>query len=309
MAYERSDAQAIIETVERLKEPTLFTDFQQGSVVIAGLPSGVTLQSLKPLLDTYLRYPERKKGSTRISSLDSFIEFVNRQKTEDTVVFVDDGYNPSNPDVKGQPRAVAVFNPHKATDRSAVPQGEGADHQDHTAVYAYPLSDEYRLWSSLDEAYDQAAFAAFIEEHIEHVTPPGEKARKFAASIGVPIAEPAELLQLSRNLTVNVKAKHAQAVNVGTGKLGLQFYEEQHLGPNGEPLEPAGVFSIGIPLLRHGDHVGLAVRLRFDVPRGGGQVTWSMTPQRLKEALEEAIAASVTAIADGTQLPVFRGAP
>ena len=49
--------------------------------------NGLGFKSLYEEVEKYRLYPERRRGTARVETLDSLIDLVNRQKTEHSVVF------------------------------------------------------------------------------------------------------------------------------------------------------------------------------------------------------------------------------
>lgn len=128
----RSNAAAIIDAAIRLNDETEVNQVhpQTGKeVAFMVLPEGRKVQSIKPLLDEYNARPERKRGMATLSTLDSFIAHVNRTKTENTVIFVDERND--------SPSLSAVYNYNQAQ-----ANGGAAEFRDHRAVYTFPISEE-----------------------------------------------------------------------------------------------------------------------------------------------------------------------
>jgi Uncharacterized conserved protein (DUF2303) len=289
-----NNAASVIDVVERLSEPQLVTA-ARGTEQLANLlvvPNGKQVVSLKPLLDQYLPRPERKEGCATLTTLDAFNAYVDRHKTLSSAVFVDDTNAKA-------PRIVAIFD---ANDTEA-------DWQRHRAVYAFPLSDEWKKWSNPPESFSQADFANFLEDRITDVIDPstaGAVARKFAEDVGAQLASPAKLLELSRGLAVNVDARAVSKVNLGNGT-GEISYKEEHNDSAGEPIKVPGAFVIGIPVFRLGAAYSIPVRLRYRM--SSGKILWSLALQRIDHVFEDAIADAATKVSESTGLPVFRGKP
>ena len=108
-----------------------------------------------------------------------------------------------------------------------------------------------------DKWMSQEAFAEFVEARLVDVTDPAEPggaARSFADLLGVELATPNRVLELSRNLNVRVDAKVARVVNLSTGEGEMQ-YSEQHNGEYGNPVKIPGAFLLAIPVFDLGRHV------------------------------------------------------
>ena len=291
---EENNAKAVIDLVERLDGaeliPLTIGDVPNGVAVV--LPHGKNLHSIKKYQDEYRLRPERKEGSATLTTLVDFNAYVQRHMEADSAVFCDDTD-------KSKPRLVAVFDAH----------GKDPNWQKHRASYAFPLSDEWVKWSKLPEWFSQADFAAFIEDRITDVIDPstaGSIAKKFAEDVGAQLATPAKLLELSRGLAINVDAKLANKVNLGSGE-GQLIFKEEHNDENGAPLKVPGAFCIAIPVFRLGVAYSVPVRLRYRAKEG--RVVWNLALQRIDHVFENAIAEAAKSVAEVTSLPVFRGKP
>lgn len=288
-----SDTQAVIDVVRdvgRVEVIQLADDR-----VVLSVPHGRTIQSVRPLLDEYRVRPERKQGFVRLTTVDSFVEYVQRHKGYgDAVIFCDER-DPSRPLLR------AVFDAHE---RSTPELRGAADWQGFGALYEFPRAAEWIAWTSLSKEYSQSEFAAFLEDRIGDVVEPGESVRAYAASIGAQLAGAARLLELSRGLSVHVGGKVAQSVDLGTGEKSIQF-EESHKDASGAPIKVPGAFAIGIPVFRLGALYQLPVRLRYRVQ--SGTVWWSLAVQRADRALDLAIGEAAARVQTETGLPLYRG--
>lgn len=307
-----SNAQAIIDRMERL------TDVQElgigaradgTDIAILSVPEGRTLHSVKKYLDEYLPHPERRKGTATHTTLESFIAGTDRFKDESSAVFLDDVN-------RSAPKLLAVFDYHEST-ATRLPEGASlayapghARFGEHRAVYEFPLSDEWKAWDAIDGTkMSQADFALFLEDRIADVLAPasaGSKLQEYATSVGITLASPARLLELSKGLAVSVDKKVAQAVNLSSGESQFNF-TEQHNGADGAPLKIPNGFAIGAPVFRNGVRYPIAVRLRYRVSQGS--VVWTLTLSNTDKIFEDAISEAASIVAEKTALPVFRGRP
>jgi uncharacterized protein YfdQ (DUF2303 family) len=318
----QSENAALIEEMKRHEaESFKLVDLSRGSeheCQVALVPKGKELVGVKHLLDAYRLKPERKKGSTTLLTLDAFCEFVARHKQAQSVVFCDDSDT-------SKPKLVAVFNASgrnvaetlisgadekgNATAERVVHTG-APDWEDHRAVYAFPVSDEWTKWTTgLPGSFNQAQFADFLEDRITDVVSPSDAglvALEFAESVGTSLASPTQLLKLSRKLAVNVESKCINAQNLSSGEVEFVF-QEQHKDEAGQPFSIPGAFAIGIPVFRCGQGYRIPVRLRYRV--SGGKVTWMLAAQRLDVIFEDAIEDAMKVVLEKTDLPLFRGTP
>jgi uncharacterized protein YfdQ (DUF2303 family) len=259
------------------------------------IPKTKQVLDLKSYLDTRREHPERRTGTARMTTVESFVDHVKRFADEHTVVFACDEAK--------DPLLEAVLDYHR-TGSTGTPAWCA-----HRTLYRFPLSDEWYAWTSEPLTFDQRAFAEFLEDRIADVLDPaeaGEQVTAFAANLGIALASPPALLGLSRGLSVHVDQKVVQHINIASGEVQLQF-EEQHQTPGGGQLKVPGGFAIGVPVFRGGAYYSLAVRLRYRI--SGGAVKWTLLPMRADLVFRDAINTAIKQVSDALGLPVLRGRP
>lgn len=301
-----SNAQAIIDAVERLVQPTeiQLEDDEQGRPRVIALPKGLELKSLKPFEDERRERPERRSGTAHHTTLASFCAAVTRFSDPHSAIFADD--NPK------APRLTAVFDYHEANTRDEngklLVEGDARFGQ-HRAVYAFPLSQEWLAWTRLPESLSQRDFAEFLEEHVANVMDPervGEGTRELAEQLGITIASPSQLLTLSRGLAVRVESKVVQANNLSTGEMEIQYEETHKDRAGGGPLKVPSGFVLSIPVFRGGAPYAIVARLRYRVQ--GAAITWRIMLHRADDALRDAFGEACEE-AEKTGVPLFYGSP
>lgn len=263
---------------------------------IIELPEGRTLHSVKALVDEYRTRPERRVGTATHFELGSFIAHVNRFKDEHSAVF-------ARPD-PSDARVLAVLDYHQKGAAGEPRFGR------HRSLYQFPLSDEWQAWTSkAGQSFEQAAFAAFLEDRIADVCDPSnakEDTLAFAEQLQIQLASPSKLMELSRGLSVHVDQRVTTATNLASGEAVLA-YEESHTDKTGAPLKVPGGFLLAIPVFKSGALYVVPCRLRYRVRNGS--VTWSYTLHRTDRVFDHAIGEALDRVAKETELPVFRGTP
>lgn len=258
------------------------------------VPAGHRAESIKAHLDEYLEAPERRKGTATLLDLDSFIGHVKRFADEDSALFA----------TQKPPTLVGVIDYHRKTAGGAPRFGQ------HRASYDFPVSDEWKLWTSRNaQPFQQVEFAAWIEDRLLDVLDPagaGEVAKKMVASLGAEFASPTKLVELSKGLTVHVNSRVRNSTSLSTGEVQFNFATE-HADAQGQPLKVPAAFLIGIPVFRNGAVYQLAVRLRYAVR--DGVVTWRYEMYRHERAFDDAISLACQHAAKETGLPLFMGTP
>jgi uncharacterized protein YfdQ (DUF2303 family) len=291
---QKPEAQAIIETVERLGVVE-FKEMASG-VTVAVVPAGKQLVSVKKLIDEYRTAPDRKKGTARLNEPTSFIDHVNRMKDESTALFAKiDSREPS---------ITAVYDYH---------QLDGSPRfGEHRAIYPFPLSEEWKVWSSLNgekHAMDQKGFAEFIEDRQPDLEPPisaGKKTQEYVEALNCELATPGQIITLSRGLSMTVDHELVNTIRLGSGELQMVF-KETHKGVNGEPLKIPGAFLISIPFFVGGQSWVIPVRLRYR--NNQGTVVWWYQLALVDVLFREAIDLEIAKISEGVNLKAFIGTP
>jgi len=291
-----SSAQAIIDAARRFAEVRLLPA-DGNTLPVVAVPHGMRLQVLKPLLDSWADAPDRREGTTTLTTIEAFVAWMNRFKDTDSIVYLDD----TN---LQQPRLVGIIDYHR----------EGAEgkprFQRHRAVYEFPVSNEWAAWTSRNgKPTSQAAFAEFLEDHLVDIypgTPPLESLTTFATTYGITLATPAALLEVSKNLHVTVEQKLIQHTNLSTGEALLQFEESHSDKAGGQVKFPRG-FAIAIPVFRGEPPIAIPVRLRYKAD--GQKVIFTMVLYRLDIVMEHALLKAMKRVAEDTALPVLRGKP
>ncbi len=262
---------------------------------IFSVPNGRELQSAKNFLDEYLPNPERKKGFAALLTLDSFIDHANRFKDGDSAIF-------AATENRLQPQMICVLDYHE--------KGTGkARFGEHRGVYSFPISDEWKAWTAKREPMNQATFAEFLEERIVDVLDPatvGDKAQAFADRLGLTLASPNRLLELSRGLSIRVDQNVTQAISLSSGEMQIGF-EEKHSGPADAPLKIPGGFCVGISVFRGGPLYRIPVRLRYRLKEG--KVSWWLACQNVDRIYDDAVGEACSTVVEKTKLPLFFGRP
>ncbi len=292
----RTELDSVIEAMTKLQgcEQLTVKHGDREAQVLVGPPNR-QIVPVKQFLDQYLPNPERRIGTARLSELESFIAHVNRFKDDDSALF-------ANAD---QPSIMCVFDYHRATAAGTPRFGE------HRAIYTFPLSDEWQAWQSAgdDDSLSQEQFATLLEERIFDVLDPeeaGARPLEMAETLGIKLASPQRLLEVSRGFSVRAGLSVTQAQTISSGETVLRF-EERHESTDGGPLSVPGGFVIGIPVFKLGTPYQLPVRLIYRLR--GRNVVWSIDVQRSELVKQDAINNACDLVTNETGLPLFYGDP
>lgn len=229
---------------------------EEGCVPFTILPEGYELKSLEHLLEK----PNRIKGTVNLLTSDSFIHYIKRFVDPRTVIFAD------------QPRIkfTAIIDYHET---NADP--EWAEHK---AIYACPLSDQWKEWiEKNNKQMDQLQFAEFIELHISDIAPADEDNKGFSG---------AQLLEMVLAFQETRKSEFKSVRRLQDGTFIFAFSDEKGGGQNSLPEK----IRLAIPPFHNGVYYALEAKLRYRL-RDGDLALWYelIEPKTILEAAFKAV--------------------
>jgi uncharacterized protein YfdQ (DUF2303 family) len=295
---EENNAAAIIEFAKTVMGGQISIVKEPGGDTLTPIlfrPSAMQAQSLKPFIDEWREYPVRVVGKAEHQTLASFIGHVNRFKGPDSALYCDW--------MSQMLQVVIDYHRADAEDRARWCK--------HRGMYRFPLSEEWKAWTAANgEKLPQQEFAEFIEDRLVDVRDPdeaGSETRALCEKLGLTLASPARVLELSRGLAIKDNVNVKSATTLATGE--VQFtYESQHTDAAGGVLKIPRAFLIAIPVfLGDTDAYPIVVRLRYRL--SDGRVNWILMMHRADVFLRDAIQRSASAAQAATELPLFWGAP
>lgn len=267
-----------------------------------GLPSTVPLlvdrrpggkvSHLRDQIEAYRFLPERRRGTAQVTTLQSFVELVNRHKDASSAVFAKTSWP--------EPSLTAVFDYHNADGT--------ARHGEHRARYAFPITDEFKVWIEKNgKGMEQAEFAAFLEDHAAELSaayPPEQT--EYESLFKEKFATPADLIALSRSLEVFVGARVKRQERLASGERTVEFVEE-HTNTKGEKVEIPGIFMVSVPAFIDGENVRIPARLRYRIQ--SGSIVWFYQLYRWQFWLRDQVKNDLDTVKQQTELPTFEGSP
>lgn len=291
----RTDVGALVDVIGQMHDFEVVDAGAQGAAPFAVVPKGKEIKSLKPILDEYRLLPDRRRGTVKLSTVESFVEIIRRFKAPESIVYADP--------TRTAPKLFAIFDYHPEG-----PDATKANWLRHQAVFAPPLSDEWKAWSANNgKAMNQGDFAAFIDEHVTDLIVPkldDPKMKTYAELVDGVWASPADMVKLSRSLSINVDVKVKNAQTLSTGETSI-VYEETHRDGAGQAIKAPNLFTIAIPVFYAGDLYRIAARLRYRV--NGGTIVWTYQLVRLDLVFDDAFKGIVEKVRAETELPVLMG--
>lgn len=270
MDYENNLAETI---AREARKPLALT--VQPTLVVHAVPEGYTLDVRDPHKDD----PNRLRGSTHFDTVESFIQYLNTFGKAGQRVYCRADY------LKGSCQMVGVINDH---------QKDGADYQDHRALYAPRLTVEWTTWNQKNKAQmSQADFAMFIEDNMKDI----------ASVDGLPSG--AEMFAMARQLEINRDARIKSAIRPQSGGVVLEYVDTDDEGTV-QRMQVFERFALGIKPFLEGSPYQIDARLRYRV--NAGTVTFWYELIRPDLTIAAAVKDEIASVQEKAGVPVLMGA-
>ncbi len=282
-------AQAAMTDIVTIDRPDGYPGLPENIPALLNRNNG-QVQSVYELFTPWRNRPERVVGTAKIETLDSFIELVERHKTAASAIFAMTDWR--------KPSLTAIIDYH---------DDEPANCK-HRIHYAFPLSEDWQAWLAINgKPLNQTEFAEFIEDHIEDLASPDDAEKNsFNINFRTRVAEPSDLITLSRGLQINAEMRVRTAVKTQSGESQIVF-EEEHKDASGAPIDVPGIFILCVAPFFDGERCRIPVRLRYRVKEG--KINWSIQLFRPDVHVTKQVRADLIRAALATELPRFEGAP
>lgn len=234
----------------------------------AVIPDGYKLEDLEHTLPM----PLRKRATVMLNDAASFVAYFKKQQDTNSTI-----YGRLNP-----PSFLAVLDDHSDT----------PGWRQHQAIYACPLSVEWKTWTSKNiNQMNQAQFAQFIEDNLPDIVHPTGS----------------DMLEISRSLEAKKKVNFASGIRLSNGQTELTYEEEvQGTAAKGK-LNIPEIFMIGIPVLEGGQRYRVEARLRYRIAEGRLLMWYDLV--RPHKILEDAAMQVWEEISKETGREIFNGDP
>lgn len=236
-------------------------------------------------LEAHLEKPARKKGTTTLHDVESFIATCKRYGSlGSAVIYINADYT------HNKVEATAIFNEHGD-------DGNPAGWRDHKALFIPRQTKQWQDWISFDsKKLNQIDLANFFEQNISD----------FAATPGKPTG--GEVLTFVTCLQETRTVKYGSAINLQNGLVQLEFTEDNEKAQKGK-LELFKEFSLGLSPFFGGEAIQVDAFLRYRIDRNTGGIAFWYELKKPEKVLEFACANIIKQIKEQTGLPVLFGTP
>jgi hypothetical protein len=316
-------AATLRDVIERNGDFSFVTDPIDGTNVtqaaLISLPTHRKIEDITHQIHKYAQTmrPFRRKGTAKLATLQSLIDWTNRFKSDASVLF-------ANPDATA-PTLTCIANYHASgpANGSFTGTDEGAAHADHRGVYAFPVSKEWKRWiEASGKAMDKDEMGQFIDNNAKDFIDPTpallnpalqeagqpweQRLIDVAQKIGGRFGHHLKLVEMARVFQVYETSNLAVTSNRDTGESTIAFTND-HKDADGRPLQIPNLFLIAIPVFESGALYRLPVR--FQYRKSGSAVKFTLTVYDPARAMDDAFDEAVAQATASTNLPVFEGAP
>jgi|GEM_PF-3355116 len=236
---------------------------------IALIPLGQQAVDLKPFLPDR---PERKQVGLKFYDAQSFVAYVNEQKSEFTRIFASIAKPPY--------MFKAVIDWHE-------PAGGKADWCEHQVTLELALSEQFRTWKEQDGNFmSQTEFAEFLKDNRFDILEPSG----------------AEVLQLVMDLEATSEARCAGKVRDNDG-VNLSFVENVNTSVGGQKVTVPNTLRLKMPFFENLDAVEITADFKFRTIEG--KMFFGYRMLGIEKMLRDAVKAAQVRIAQETELPVY----
>lgn len=240
------------------------------------VPQGYVLNDLEP----YQRFPRRKRGNVSMSTVESFIAYVNKHYTQDYSVI----YAALDP-TKYMASMVAVLNDHSSLN---------ADWRDHKCTFIPKGSVEFGRWLGKDRMpMKQVEFAAWLEDNL------GDIATVEGFPTGV------EILKMAIGFEATADKRLKSRINLQSGGVRFEFVDDEDKDTR-TTMEAYSRFMLGLPVF-YGAKVAYQVEARLKYREHNGSLTFWYELIRPDKVFAEAIEEDLKRVVDETDVMMLYG--
>jgi uncharacterized protein YfdQ (DUF2303 family) len=234
------------------------------------VPDGATVREISDEHSLQVTLPRYIKQAVTLQTRDSLVEYVNRFKGADTVLFADIAAN-----------AIVATVDYHAKDKAA--------HVAHKAVLTLPFSEEWGLWNAISgKLKPQLEFARFLEEN--------------GADVQAPDA--AELLEACRDLQAHRKVNFTKAVRTSSDNENFEYTDETKATTKAG-IELPTKFKLGLPVYFGEPDTELFAFLRWRLD--GGALTLGIQLHRAEHVRQAVFKQIVAGVVERTGCPAVFG--
>lgn len=258
----------------------------ENGLPIAFVPNGNGDWTMKEL-DHLRLAPSRKKGTTHLHQLDSFIAYTTRHKEAGSQIIVDANY------ANGTVKFKTILNGDH----------EAAGFGDSIVRYEPQKTVDWSNWLGMNgKKVDQMTLATFLTDNIANIAEinPANPQFKYPNA--------ADVLEFITNLEMTSTVKYRSGTKVQNGQVQFEYVEEGSDQTKGK-LAMFERFGIGLTPFAGGQGYFIEAFLRFRINRDSGALTIWFDLHRPDQVLEAATKEMIATLQEQiTDCPIYFGA-
>jgi uncharacterized protein YfdQ (DUF2303 family) len=258
-----TEAEAIAELAQ--KSATAATIETNDGRTFLVFPTGATVREISDEHELKVTPPRYVRQAVTLQAQDSLVDYVNKFKTESSVLLADIAGN----------TIVALIDYHTAAKAANVA---------HRATLTLPFSEEWRLWTSISgRLMGQLEFARFIEEN--------------GADVRAPDA--AELLEAVRDLQAHRKVNFVKAVRTSSENESFEYTDESKATTKGG-IELPTKFKLGLPVYFGEPETEVYAFLRWAIGADNGGLSLGIALHRTEHVRQAVFKQIVLGVSERT---------
>lgn len=261
---------------DEARRPEMPIEFPAIARPFAYVPNGYRVEDLA----SFCSLPHRHAGDVRVDDAASFVLYVNRYRTDASLIYCDAKLK------TGDVTFVGVLNDHSAG---------SPGWRDHRITYAVPKSEEWNRWTVKNkEVFSQAGFAEFLENNMKDIT----------SADGMPSG--ADMLAMALSMEINQDARFKSSIRLQSGGVEMTFVDKED-DATLKRMQVFDRFALGIAPFLNGQPYRLVARLRYRVKEGALLLWYDLIRPDL--VVQDATKALIDQIAAESATPVLLGRP
>lgn len=264
---------------EQARQPQELSHSMESGKLFA-VPDGWSLKT-DAELEKFQPVPSRKKGNITFTTSESFVEYVNLHKTDETRIYAVS--TESNPLI-----VKAVFNENEPG-IATLPGW-----RDFTATFIPKTALEWSTWMKSNRSVmSQFDFAVFIEENLKDIYQPKEESDQPALPDG------SSMLAMALKFEVNSEKRMKSSVRLQSGGSNIDFVDTDDAATV-ERMNVFDKFAIGIPVFWKASGYVLTARLRYRNQQGKLMLWYELIRPDL--TIDDAVTDALALIEKGTEI-------
>ncbi|WP_244807953.1 YfdQ family protein [Caballeronia zhejiangensis] len=239
------------------------------------VPEGFKTQTIDQVFES----PARAAGTVKLRDAASFIEYFNRQKRPESLIYA--SLDPA--------RILGVIDDHRAYG-SLQDEHDGANWRAYRVEFPVPASREWKTWTGKDrQAMSQLELAELIEDNLPDIVSP----------------DGSTMLSVALNFEASKEGNFVSAARLQDGSTNFVWKED--VNATGNKIAMPSQITLSIPVFENGAPYSIDARIKYRIKDGMLKIWYELI--RPHKVLEVAFRAIWTQIEEQTSTKILLGTP